>query len=248
MSPAGDIIPFRSDYTGVSIPFGGELVYFRAAGWIAPVYPQLAQTLWAIACYEILKIHSGGVEEYLAKPFPLDAGNYRSTGLFARAIILLAAREFGDTQIADAAERAMLAHNDAVEIYGMRRFTKGSTYANALAAQALLTRRGDWKRLITSPPAESALNGPLLKHVRLDQATVAQAISSGSDLRLVLHGTPELTPTDDVALEVTRLQPNTRYTVDIDGRQADLVADGSGAARLTVRVVGRAEIVITPSR
>lgn len=247
MNPAGAIIPFRSDYTGVSIPFGGELMYFQAAGWIAPVYPQLAHTLWAIGCHEILKIHDGGLADYLAKPFPLDAGNYRNTGLFARAMILLAAREFGDEPIADAAERAINAYNEPVEFDGMRRFKVGSTYANALVAHALLTRRGDWTRLVTTPAPASALSGPILMQARFDQVTVAQAVSDGSDLRLVLRAAPGLGPNDDVTLELARLRPRTSYSLDADGDARHFDSDHRGGGVITVRVDDRAALRIWPS-
>jgi hypothetical protein len=247
MNPAGDLIPFRSDFTGVSIPFGGELMYFQAAGWIAPVFPQLARTLWAVGCHEILRLHDGGLEDYLAKPFPLDAGNYRNTGLFARAMILLAAREFGDEVIADAAERAINDYNEPVELDGMRRFKVGSTYANALAAQALLTRRGDWTRLVTTPVAASSLTGPILADVRFDQVLVAKAVSDGADLRLVLRAAPGLKPTDDVALELARLRPLTSYSFHADGMERRFDSDDRGGAVITVRVDDRAALRIWPS-
>lgn len=247
MNPAGDIIPFRSDFTGVSIPFGGELMYFQAAGWIAPVFPQLARTLWAIGCHEILRIHDGGLEDYLAKPFSLDAGNYRHTGLFARAMILLAAREFGDEVIADAAERSINENNEPAEFGGMRRFNLGSTYANALAAQALLTRRGDWSRLVTTPAPPSALTGPLLREVRFDQVTVTQAISDGTDLRLALRAAPGLKPTDEVALDFARLRPLRPYSIDADGTVTHFESDQHGRALIIVRVEGRAALRIWPA-
>lgn len=247
MSPAGDIIPFRSDYTGISVPFGGELMYFQAAGWIAPVFPQLARTLWAIACREILRIHQGGLADYLAAPFPLDAGNYRNTGLFARANILLAAREFGDEQVAAAAEQAINEFNEPVELDGMRRFKAGSTYANALAAQALLTRRGDWTALITAPAPRTALTGPLLEHVRFDQAMVAQAVSDGNDLRLVLRAAHAHRSGDEVRLELARLRPDTQYHARIEGDALDFASDGSGRATITTRLTQRTEVTIHPS-
>lgn len=246
MSPAADIIPFRSDYTGISIPFGGELMFFQAAGWIAPVFPQLARLLWAIGCHEILKIQDGGLEDYLAKPFPLDAGNYRNTGLFARALILLAAREFGDQQIADAAERAINTYNEPVEFDGMRRFKSGSTFSNALAAQALLTRRGDWSGLVTAPASASALGGPILKHVRFDQVMVAQAVSDGSDLRLVLRATPGLQAADEVTLELARLRPYASYAIITDGVDRHFDSDERGDSVVAVRVDGVTRMRIRP--
>ncbi|SBS79113.1 conserved membrane hypothetical protein [uncultured Mycobacterium sp.] len=247
MSPAGDVIPFRSDYTGISIPFGAELMYFQAAGWIAPVFPQFARTLWAIACRETLKLHHGGLDEYLAKPFPLDAGNYRNTGLFARAAILFAAREFGDVQIADAAERAVNAYNEPVESGGMRRLARGSTFANALLAQALFTRPGDWTRLITTPAPASARTGPLLEHVEFTQATVAQAVSDGTDLRLVLRAVPGADHSGGVRLDLSRLRPAAVYTAIADGTRSEFTSDASGRASVDVVIAGRTEMVVAPS-
>jgi hypothetical protein len=247
MDPGGDIIAFRSDYTGISIPFGGEVMWFQAAGWITPVYPQLARTLWAIGCHEILRLQEGGLANYMAKPFPLDAGNYRNTGLFARAMILLAAREFGDDEVADAAERAMYEHNKPIERDGMRRFEVGSTYANALAAQAILSRRGDWTRLITEPAPRSALVGPILKAARFDQVMVAKAVSDGADLSLVLRATPGLKPTDEVPLELARLRPSASYSIDAGGIERSFETDDQGTAVISVQVDDRAALRIRPS-
>ncbi|AEF37820.1 conserved hypothetical protein [Mycolicibacter sinensis] len=246
MTPGGEIVPFRSDYTGISIPFGGDVMYFQAAGWIAPVYPDVARTLWAIACREVLDIHNGGLEAYLAKPFMLDSGNYRSTGMYARGVILLAAREFGDQQIADAAQRALDAYNEPVAQDGMRRYANGSTFANALVAQALLTRRGDWTRLIIEPAATSALSGPILQHVAFDQAMVAQAVSDGDDLRLVLKGN-SLVPATNTSLQLARLRPKSRYEARIDGQCIAFTSDENGGATVAVRVGNRTVVTIAPT-
>jgi linalool dehydratase/isomerase-like protein len=247
MTPAGNLVGFRSDYTGIGIPAGSSLMFFLAAGWVAPVFPQLARTLWAIACREILQLDKGGLMDYLAKPFMLDSGNYRYTGLPARAMILLAAREFGDMGVAEAAQRALEEYNQPAEVDGQRRFEFGSTYANALAAQALLTRPGDWTSLITTRPPASALRGPLLTKVRFDQATVAHATSDGADLRLVLRAAPGLNPAEGVNLELGRLRPQSAYTAKVGGAEIPFRSDELGQANIAVRVGPRTEATIVPS-
>lgn len=247
MTPGGELIPFRSDYTGISIPFGGEVMYFQAAGWIAPVYPEVARTLWAIACREVLDIHNGGLEAYLAKPFMLDSGNYRSTGMYARGVILLAAREFGDQQIADAAQQALDAYNEPAAQDGMRRYVNGSTFANALVAQGLLTQRGDWTRLITQPAPRSARTGPILQHVAFEQAMVAHAVSDGDDLRLVLRGN-STAPAADAPLRLARLRPISHYEARVDGQCIAFTSDENGGATVAVRVGSRTVVNIVPAR
>lgn len=247
MTPGGEIVPFRSDYTGISIPFGGEVMYFQAAGWIAPVFPEVARTLWAIACREVLDIHNGGLESYLAKPFMLDSGNYRSTGMYARGVILLAAREFGDAQIADAAQRALDAYNAPVTQDGMRRYANGSTFANALVAQGILMQRGDWTRLITEPAPASARTGPILRHVDFQQAMVAQAVSDGGDLRLVLCGNSGV-PKAEVTLDLTRLHPLSAYTALTGEERITFTSDKGGSATIAVRIGARTTVAIAPSR
>ncbi|OBG02565.1 hypothetical protein [Mycolicibacter sinensis] len=247
MTPGGELIPFRSDYTGISIPFGGEVMYFQAAGWIAPVYPEVARTLWAIACREVLDIHNGGLEAYLAKPFMLDSGNYRSTGMYARGVILFAAREFGDQQIADAAHQALDAYNEPVAQDGMRRYANGSTFANALVAQGLLTQRGDWTRLITQPAPESARTGPILQHVAFEQVMVAYAVSDGDDLRLVLRGNSTASVAD-APLRLARLRPKSRYEAWVDGQCIAFTSDENGGATVAVRVGSRTVVNIVPAR
>jgi len=246
MTPAGDIIPFRSDLTGVSVPFGSEAMVFQSAGWLAPVFPLLARTLWAIGCREILRTHEGGLDNYLKHPFALDPGNLRSTGLYARALIMLAAREFGDLEIAEAAEHAIDRHNEPIEEAGMRRYRHGSTLSNALVAHALFTRPGDWSRLITEPAPDTARTGPLLRQVDFDQAMVTQAVSDGADLRLVLRAVGDGSPRR-VRLELDRLRPAAPYTAQADSGRVDFTSDAAGRAEVEIPVDARTAVRIVPA-
>ncbi|MEB3070653.1 linalool dehydratase/isomerase domain-containing protein [[Mycobacterium] vasticus] len=247
MNMAGTPVGFRSDYTGIGFPAGTELMFVLAAGWVAPVFPQLARTLWAIACREIFKTNDGGLADYLAKPFMLDSGNYRSTGLPFRAMTLLTARELGDLEVADAAQRALDRFNDPIEVQGQRRFQRGSTYANALATQALLTRPGDWTSLITTSPPAGVRTGPLLEDVPFEAAMVAQAISDGTDLRLVLRAAPAHQPGDAVRLTLSRLRPRSPYTADADGVRLEFNTDDAGRAALPIPVRHRTTVRIAPT-
>ncbi len=247
MTPAGDIIGFRSDYTGISVPAGGELMFFQAAGWVAPVAPLLARTLWAIARHEILRVDDGGPADYLAKPWMVDAGNYRNTGLFCRASILFAARELGDESVAEATLAAIEAHNQPVEANGARRFSLGSNYANALATQAMLTQPGDWTTLVTTRPPAEILTGPLLTHAEYHQVQVAQAISDGQDLRLVLRPAPEARTGEPARLGFARLRPDSAYGIDVNGERTSITSDGAGRAHLHVLLDDRMSIRLYPA-
>ncbi|MFE9322539.1 hypothetical protein ACIHDR_24225 [Nocardia sp. NPDC052278] len=246
MNPAGDLVPFRSDHLGFGPPASTGATLAQAAGWVRPIYPQLAETVWAVLCREVLQLEGGGLVRYLEKPMMADPGNYRNTGLWCRAMLAFAAVELGDMDVANAAFEAIERLNQPVEKDGSRNYAIGSTFGNTIAAHALVNRPGDWSALITQPVSPTTLSGPVLVDVQYDEAMVARAVSDGHDLELILHPAPRAMLESDTALLVERLQAGRTYRVTTPGRVFDINADQTGSARMTVHISGRTPVHVQP--
>lgn len=158
------------------------------------------------------------------------------------ATILLAAHEFGDDEIADAALRALDADGGLASDGDVRRYGRGSNLANALAVQGHIARTGDFRASMVEGPPPSVGAGPRLADARYPDVLVARAFSGGEDLDLVLY--PGAAPGRH-ALGIERLQPNGCYAVE--GAEAgELTADATGRAQLEVGLDGRTPLHIAP--
>lgn len=234
---AGSIIGLRSQLTGMPVPFPvGEAGYAHFENCFLP---DRARRLWAIATAEATPLLVDG-ESGPRLAFPgagLDAGNYKPGHTGALATYLVAAREFGDTAMAEAAARGLGHDCGLSDDGGVRRYTKGSNIANATAMMGLLMQTGDFRTSFTAP---AAARGPMLDGIAYPDVLVARAWSDGEGLDLVLHpgkagGRQRLTITD--------LQPGRRYAVT--GALTDtLVADGDGRARFEVDLTDRTAVAL----
>lgn len=241
---SGSIIGLRSQLTGFEVPFPvGEAGYANFANCFSP---ERARRLWAIGRKEIEPLIVTEPDGTRRLAFPgkgLDAGNYRTGHTAALSSILLAAREFGDNEIADAA-LAGLAHDCDERVEGgVRRYLAGSNLANANAVLGRIMRTGDFRRSFVEGPAKSTSTGPVLAGAAYPDVLVARAFSHGEDLQLVLH--PGGTSGGVHALSIERLQPGRRYEVK-GGLEQSVAADDAGRAEFSVRLAGRTEVSIVP--
>ena len=237
---AGSTIGLRSQYTGLPVPFPvGEAgySYFENA-----FLPERARQQWAIARKELEPLIASDADgEWLRLPGEgLDAGNYRPGHGGTISGILVAAREFGDRRIADAAlaglERCCLPAIDD----GVHRYRKGSNIANATAVMGALMETGDFAATFTQGAPRTCLEGPKIEATAYPDVLVARAWSDGTGLEAVLY------PGQAGGLQtipISNLRPGARYRVH--GAMADeLHADDSGNAALVVMLSGRTEIVL----
>jgi len=172
-----------------------------------------------------------------------DFGNYRPGFAGAYASIMDSAREFGDYETADAAQRALDQDCGRTDEGGVLRYSKGSNLSNIMAVKARLHRRDDFRTAVIEGPPESALSGPILTGVKYPEVLVGRAFSNGDDLELVLYpGTADGTR----QIRIERLRPGTSYAMR-NGLERRFVADSSGAADLSVELKGRTPLHITPS-
>jgi hypothetical protein len=241
---SGSIIGLRSQHTGFEVPFPvGEAGYANFADCFDPAR---ARRLWAIARKEIEPVLTRDAEGQLRVSLPgkgLDAGNYRFGHVASYSGILAAAHEFGDTELADAAQRALDQDCGLNVEGGVRRYLKGSNLANVNAVMGRIMRTGDFRRSFVEGPSAATLAGPVLAEAKYPDVLVARAFSHGNDLELVLH--PGAAPGPQ-HLSIERLRPGGHYVVQGAELQS-FTADENGAAELTVVLSGRITVTITPA-
>jgi len=235
----GSIIGLRSELTGIEFPFPtGEIAY---AGFENAFLPDRARRLWAVARTELrMALQSGadGRNRILMPGKGFDFGNYKPGWLGAYASIMSAAREFGDEELAAAAElSAAEACGKRIED-GVLRYEGGSNLTNLAMLQASVRGRDDYRNAIVAGPPKACLSGPVLARATYPDVLVARAWSDGEGLELVLHP-GRGTGTFEIGLD--RLQPGAAYVVSGAG-QDRLVADAAGRAAIRVVLDGRTEV------
>lgn len=240
---AGSTVGLRSQYTGLPVPFPvGEAGY---AFFENAFLPARARQQWAIARREIEPLLARDeAGEWLAMPGEgLDAGNYRPGHGGMLSTLLVAAREFGDARMADAAlaalERVCMPAIDD----GVHRYRKASNIANATAVLGALMETGDFGRTFTQGAPRSCLAGPKIEAAAYPDVLVARAWSNGTGLEAVFYpGKGEgVQP-----IPVSGLEPGRRYRAS-GAEGAEFVASPAGEATLRVRLSGRTELVIEPA-
>ena len=238
---AGGVIPLKSSVTGIPLPFpGSDASYSSMFNIFAP---ERARQKWAIGAAEIADkiVVTDGVAMLDLPNEGIDFGNYKKGALtFAAASLMNSAREFGDSYVADAALNTLNHRCGRTIVDGVLSYAGGSNLANITAISARISVRNGVRDLFNLPRAPGTLTGPLLSEASYPDVLVARAVSDGSDLDLVLYGTPNGS-TQSIGL--TRLTPKAAY--EVEGRP-DLAfkADDRGAATLGLALTGRTALHI----
>ncbi len=240
---SGSIIGLRSKHTGLEFPFPvGEAGYSHFANCFSP---ERAQRLWAIARREL----EPAIVEDDGRPLlklpgnGLDAGHYRAGWTHGYAAMLVAAKEFGDERIAEAALNGLETECGVNREGGICRYTIGSNIANATAVIGKLMETGDFRRSFVEGPDEKTLAGPVLEQADYPDVLVARAYSRGDDLDLVLC--PGTEAAESRRIGIGQLQPGRVYGVT--GAQAqEFRAGEDGRAVLDVKLQGRTQVKVAP--
>jgi hypothetical protein len=239
----GDLVAIRSSLTGLTIPnFVGVMSDAGTAYMASPVFPRLAERIWAKMRTETVKLKDGNLEMKLVGADLIDIGNYKKRPASALAMLAMGAREQGEEAIAEAAFRRIREEFKTVEEDGGLFYEGMSNNMNTMVAEAEYLRRGDWRRTVMEGPPPSALTGPLLADANYPEVLVAKAVSGGEDLSLVLYPgeQPGVYP-----LGLERLIPGRNYRTRGCTTES-VVADAQGHARVQVDLQGRTELRIEP--
>ncbi|MFD1189552.1 linalool dehydratase/isomerase domain-containing protein [Phenylobacterium conjunctum] len=241
---SGSIIGLKSQLTGLPVPFPASEIGYSLFENI--FVPDRAKLLWAVARREVGPAVQPGPDGRPRLMLPgagLDVGNYRSGHAYAYASILAGAKEFGDTELAEAAQAALDADCGRTVEGGVRRYLKGSNGANTYAVMGQIMKTGDFARSFAEGPTEGARRGPVLERCAYPEVLVARAFSHGEDLELTLYpGAGD----GAQALGLARLTPGAAYAVT-GATPARIVAGADGMADLSVTLSGRTEVRVTPA-
>lgn len=237
---AGTPIGLRSRHLGLEFPFPvWEADLSRFTNCFAP---HLAQHQWAIARKEIeprLKANADG-QRRINLPGPgADPGNYGIGHGVGYCSHLIAAREFGDDEIAEAAQLSLDEDCGLETKDGIRRYLKASNLINAQAALGAIMRTGDFRRSVIEGPPQASRTGPILASANYPDVLVAHASSDGTNLKLVLYPGKGNGPQ---TLTFARLKPHARYRVDETGDK--LVAEPDGTVSIAVHLRSRTPLRI----
>jgi hypothetical protein len=237
--PDGSILTVASAHLGMALPlpFGETTRSFM----MTPFNREHARIAWAIARHEGVKDNADGTVEIVLQGKGVDFGNYSKGHAATLAALMVAAAEMGDQPVWQAA-KAKLEELYPAKMEDGVAFYPCSNSARALISQALIAGRDDWRNAIVAGPAETSKSGPLLEAVPYPEVLVAKAVSSGSDLELVLYPGREC---DSVGIDISRLIPGQCYQIT-GSTVSEAVADAEGKARLQVQLRGRTEVRIHP--
>jgi hypothetical protein len=244
LSVDGRTIGIRSSLTGLTIPAMTSILSDAAVVWqLAPVFPDLSRGLWETVRHEWVKLPPDGPVEIEMRGWDkIDTGNYKPVPATALAAITWAAKEMGDTELADRLVADIEACLDAVTEGGVKRYRRASTLSNAALLGAIAAGPFTHRQRVARGMPQAWQIGPVLDDCSYPEVLVASAVSDGHDLRLVLR--PGAAPGRH-SITITHLLPEERY--DVRGAVVDRVVGGvDGRAVLDVDLDGRVEVHITP--
>lgn len=241
---SGSIIGLRSQHTGLPLPF---LVSELAFSFFQHTFaPGRARQQWAIARKEIEPL----IKETPEGPqlrFPgagLDVGNYRRGHVSALGNFLVAAQEFGDLRVAEAAQRGLEADGGLTREGGVQRFLGGSNISNATAIMGQLMAAGDFRRTFTAGPGAASLAGPMIETVDYPAVLVARARSDGSRLEATFYPGQEA---GRQRILLAQLVPGQLYRVT-GAEEVEICPDHRGNSMVHIMLSGRTELTVEPAR
>lgn len=244
LRPDGRIVGVRSSHLGLSWNFwASPSVQLATTYWMHPGMPDLAHRTWWLIRDGWLRVADGRVSTPRSVVSRLDPGSYRlGSDTFTLAVTTMAAREIGDEETAQAAERT-LAERPVEQQHGAERVAGASGLANSYLNLGRFGRRSGLRDLVAFGPPAPWRDGPVLEEAAYPDVLVAKAVSDGAALDLVL--VPGEGPVRS-RLTIGQLRPGTRYAV-AGARVAEVTADHEGRAAVEVDLDARREVRVAPA-
>lgn len=214
------------------------------AYWLSCVWPDMAEQTWKTLRDNRI-VFKDGRAELITQPIDhLDVGNYRMGDPWAWANVACAAAEMGDAEAVEALQ-STIANRFTFDYSpsGARKLAGVSVWANCAYAFSRFITAGSLRRLANGVLPPQWKTGPILSAVAYPQVLVARAVTDGDGLDLVLR--PGAGPTR-TTLRIDRLVPGRSYRVS-GATVTQLTAPPSGQADLTVDLLDRCEVRLTPS-
>jgi hypothetical protein len=243
--PDGRIIGVRATHLGLSWNFwSGGAVQLATAYWLHPGLPEIAQRSWWLLREGSLSLADGRLALPRAVSDRLDPGDY-SLGRdnFGLGATIMAAREVGDEEYAQAAQRTLDTREEVEEAHGARRYRHSSPLTNLYAVLGRFGRHNGLRDLIAHDLPTDWRNGPKLAEAAYPDVLVARAVTDGTALDLVLR--PGNGPVR-TTLGLERLRPDAMYRVEGASTVA-VTADAEGRALVEIDLGDRHELRIHPA-
>ncbi len=244
LRPDGRIVAIRNGRLGFALAAAPTINEAVLVPWLNAGLPDFSQRLWWLMRERGIDLDADEVLPSIRNLDRVDVGNYRfGADTFARTMVVLAAREMGDDEAAEAVQQsidasALLEHQD-----GVRRYRGLSPYGNLAHTLARFTRQNSMREMIAFNPPDTWSSGPRLTGAAYPDVLVARAVTDGRALDLVLRPGAEPVRT---SLALDRLIPDATYEVDGASPQR-LVADAHGEATvLDIDLGDRVELRVRP--
>ncbi len=235
MTPGGQLIPFRSNYTGFAPPqVGGAVMQAFPCLFLNSVLPDIAQRQWSALQIDMKS------KNWRQKLWPADVGNYGFSRASSYAATALAAREMGDDQTADLLLEYLDSECPKVEINGIAHHSNASLWANANAFMAKTSRQNALRTLVTSN-TQGVSQGPYLSEANPRDVLIAKAKNEAGVLTIIAYPT---TSTGFKTFKISGLVPTAKYKCHENGQKV-FTADQDGTQVINYPVNGRTEIMIS---
>ena len=244
LRPDGRIVGVRSENYGLSWNFwSGSAVQLTTAYWLHASLPDIAQRTWWLVRDTLERRPDGGAMLPRSVANRIDPGSYRlGTEVYGLAATLMAAREMGDDEWADAALHSLERHAESSPATGARRYAGGSVLANLYANLGRFGRHSAVRDLLAYGPPDAWRQGPVLAEADYPDVLVARAVTDGHRLDLVLR--PGNGPVR-TRLGLAGLAPDRTY--DLRGAiEPTVVASAGGTAKFHVDLGDRLDVVAIP--
>jgi hypothetical protein len=244
MRPDGRLVAIRNGRFGFALDLAATTNDAVLVPWLNPGLPELAQRIWWIMRDQMIDLDGPEVLTGIRDFDRVDVGNYRpGSDVYARTVVLLAAREMGDDEAAEAIQRSIDERAQRETHNGASRYAKLSVWGNLAHTLGRFTRRDTMREMVAYDIPREWATGPRLSATDYPDVLVARAVTDGRALDLVLR--PGAGPVR-TTLSIDRLVPGAEYQVD-GAATGRFVADDHGCAQVTdVDLGDRIELRVRP--
>ena len=240
----GRVLAIRDYRTGLTVPgLTSSMADAAAAYFMNPVAPELARRSWEILRHDFITRTELGVDLKTNGWDNIDFGNYRPSKATTYGLIAAAAKEVGDSEIADLMLQKLDATHPSRIVDGIQHYEGASVSAHAVIFCARNMRPNGLHDLINVGMPQPWQQGPLLEKAEYPKVLVTRAVSDGKALEL------KLVPGQNAGKEtlgISQLQPGKTYRVS-GAMESELTATATGEAALHVALDRARQVIITPN-
>lgn len=242
-----DLAAFIVSGVGLAVHsiMSGPTVTAGIAAFMAPFCPELAWRAWEVMKTEWLEpgLHRNPASAGGEMP---DWSTGAKTNAEPLAAAMMLARAVGENGWhAELWNTAMdqLQFTAAGDDYAVAKFDAASVHANGMLGFGGMSRPWGFSDMLTKPRPRQWDDGPRLVDAPHPDVLVAEAVSDGHGLDIVVHAGRTA---QRVGLDLDRLRPNQRYLAH-GATDTAVDADANGTARIIVDVTGRTPIRLRPA-